>query len=210
MLYEHRVFLREYVRHFQTTGSIAPSSRWLAAALARFVVPGERPLRIVEVGPGTGAVTRAIARRLGPQDQLLLVELNARFVEHLRERFARDPVLRRVAGQTEVLHAAVQDLPQDRSHDLVISGLPLNNFTPCLVERLLECMAALLRPGGTLSFFEYVAIRKLRAMVAGGADRARLRAIGSILSRTFEQHEIRRDLVLGNLPPAWVHHLRFG
>lgn len=209
MLHEHRVFLREYVRHFQTTGSIVPSSRRLAAALARFVVAGERPLRIMEVGPGTGAVTRAIARRLGPQDQLLLVELNARFVEHLRERFARDPVLRRVTGQTEVLHGAVQDLPQDRSYDLVISGLPLNNFTPELVDRLLKCMAGLLRPGGTLSFFEYVAIRKLRAMVAGGEDRARLRAIGSILSRMFQQHEIRRDLVLGNLPPAWVHHLRF-
>lgn len=209
MLHEHRVFLREYVRHFHTTGSLVPSSRWLAHALARNVVPGERPLRVAEVGPGTGAVTVVIARRLGPHDRLDLVELNPRFVEHLRERLQRDRALRAVADRTQVIHAAVQDLPRDHSYDLVISGLPLNNFSAELVERLLAAMAGLLRPGGILSFFEYVAIRKLRAMVAGRADRARLRAIERILRTTLQAHEVRRELVLRNVPPAWVHHVRF-
>jgi phospholipid N-methyltransferase len=209
MLHEHRLFLREYARHFHTTGSLVPSSRWLAAALASYVVPGEQPLRIVEVGPGTGAVTRAIARRLGPHDQLDLVELNPRFAEHLRECLTRDPVLRPIADRTRVIQAAVQELPQDRQYHLVISGLPLNNFAAELVEQLLNSLAGLLRPGGTLSFFQYVAIRKLRALVGGRADRARLRAIGMLLQRTLQAHAVRRDLVLRNLPPAWVHHLRF-
>jgi phospholipid N-methyltransferase len=209
MLREHRVFLREYLRHFHATGSLVPSSRWLAAALARHVVPGVGPLRIIEVGPGTGAVTTVIARRMGPHDQLDLVELNPRFVAHLRERLARDPTLRHAAGRIQVIQGSVEDLAADHSYDLVISGLPLNNFSPELVERLLRTMAGLLRRGGTLSFFQYVAIRKLRAVVGGRADRARLRAIEELLEAALRAHQVHRDLVWWNLPPAWVHHLRF-
>src|SRR5262245_8969318 len=92
---EYRVFFREFRRNFQTTGAIAPSGRRLAKALARFVSErrnGER--RILEVGPGTGAVTRAIVAAMGPADRLDLVELNDTFVDVLRRRFETDPAFR--------------------------------------------------------------------------------------------------------------------
>ena len=61
----------------------------------------------------------------------------------------------------------MEDLPADEPYDLIISGLPLNNFSVADVERILEVMHRLLRPGGTLSFFEYIAIRPARALVSG-------------------------------------------
>jgi hypothetical protein len=69
-------------------------------------------------------------------------------------------------------------------------------------------MQRLLAPGGVLSFFEYVAIRRVKAVVSSRDDRDRLRGIGAILSGLFREAEIRRDMVLLNVPPAWVHHLR--
>ena len=87
-LSEYRLFFREFRTNYHTTGAILPSGRSLARALARFVAEQPAgPRRILEVGPGTGAVTSRIVAALGPEDQLDLVELNDRFVERLRDRF---------------------------------------------------------------------------------------------------------------------------
>jgi len=123
-LSEYRLFLREFVRNFHTTGAVLPSGRWLAAALARYVGNGLGPKRILEVGPGTGAVTQKIVAALGNEDYLDLVELNDSFVHQLRERFRSDPGFQPVAERARVLHCAVQELPPEASYDLIISGLP--------------------------------------------------------------------------------------
>ena len=208
-LYDHRVFWRQFREHFHTTGSLAPSSRVLGRALARFVGQAGQPQRILEVGPGTGAVTASIVRRLGPADRLDLVELNERFVHRLNERFASEQPFRNVAQCSRVLHENIEHLKADEPYDLVISGLPLNNFAVADVERILATFERLLRPGGTLSFFEYFAIRRARAIVSNRTQRERLSGIGRTIERVLGPHQIGRELVWPNLPPACVHHVRW-
>jgi phosphatidylethanolamine/phosphatidyl-N-methylethanolamine N-methyltransferase len=203
------LFFRQFLTNYRTTGAILPSGRFLAAALARFVGDGDAGARrILEVGPGTGSVTRRIAEAMGPQDQLDVVELNESFIRCLRDRLQTDESFRCVADRTRVLHCPVQELPRDGAYDLIISGLPLNNFSVSEVERVLETLAGLLKPGGTLSFFQYIAIRRLHALISGPAERARLRGVGQALEALLREHEIRRDWVWPNIPPAWVHHVR--
>ncbi|MEX0676160.1 MAG: methyltransferase domain-containing protein [Pirellulales bacterium] len=209
LLHDHRVFWRQFRERYHTTGAIAPSSRFLGRALARFV--GSRPeggQKVLEVGPGTGAVTAEIARRMRNNDALDLIELNAQFVRRLNERFAAEEPFRALADRSRVLHGRLEDLPRNGQYDLIISGLPLNNFSVSDVEHILEAFRELLRPGGVLSFFEYVAIRPARALVSGPAERARLRGIARALAGLLGPHEIKRDCVWPNLPPAWVHHVR--
>lgn len=206
---EHTLFFREFLRNFHTTGAVLPSGRFLAAALAHFV--GEKsaePRRILEVGPGTGAVTRHIIARMGPADRIDLVELNDTFVEQLQRRFAAEPAFQRVAGLARVLHCPIEDLPRDERYDLIVSGLPLNNFAVADVERILSALTELLASEGTLSFFEYIAVRSARAIVSGPTERTRLRGIGKALRNVLDGREIRRDAVWLNVPPAWVHHVR--
>jgi len=208
MLNDHRLFFRQFRENFHTTGSIAPSSRWLARALARYV-PGDRSgRRILEVGPGTGAVTRWIVPALGTHGAIDLVEMNGEFVARLRHRFASEPDFRAVNGRVRILHQAVEELPSAGGYDAIVSGLPLNNFSGELVERLLGTLVGLLAPGGTLSFFEYVAVRPAKLLVSRGSERARLREIGGHLGRLLARHEFKRECVVRNLPPAWVHHVR--
>jgi hypothetical protein len=45
--------------------------------------------------------------------------------------------------------------------------------------------------------------------VSGSADRQRLRAISAILDETLTGREFKRDWIWPNVPPAWVHHVRF-
>lgn len=206
-----RLFFREFRQTYRTTGAIAPSGRKLARALARFVPPpGGATIarRILEVGPGTGAVTRAVIDALGPIDALDLVELNDRFVARLRERLATDATFQRVAARTRLFHQSVEELPPEPKYDVIVSGLPLNNFSVELVDRLLAALTSRLAPGGSLSFFEYVWIRNLKAAVSGREERTRLSTIGRTINGLLERHEFHRDLIWSNVPPAWVHHIR--
>jgi phospholipid N-methyltransferase len=208
---DYRVFWQQFRRAYYSTGAVLPSGRALAAALAHFVRAGagSGPRRILEVGPGTGAVTGRIIRDMRRDDRLTLVERNEHFVKRLRERIAADPSLNGAAERLAIVHASVEELPEDEPYDVIVSGLPLNNFTAELVEQILGKMRRLLAPGGTLSFFEYVAIRRFKAAVSRRADRERVREIGRVLGNVTRQHEIRRDCVWANVPPAWVHHVRF-
>lgn len=208
-LSELRVFFGEFRRHFHTTGAIMPSGRFLAAALARFVAQQPNgPRRILEVGPGTGAVTRHIVAAMAPQDQLDLVELNEAFVRSLEQRFQQEPAFHAVAARARVLHSAVEDLPADQHYDVIVSGLPLNNFSAELVESILASLTGRLANGGTLSFFEYIAVRTMRGAISSKGERQRLRGIGRAMHAVLDKHEIRRDAVLLNVLPAWVHHVR--
>ncbi len=208
LLHDHRVFWREFRHQFHTTGAVMPSGRFLGRALARYV--GKQPggQRILEVGPGTGAVTSHIVRKLRPDDRLDLVELNPQFVDRLKERFASEPAFQAVAGQKRILHQSVESLSPDEPYDLIVSGLPLNNFSVEDVRSILAVLVRLLPPAGMLSFFQYIAIRPARALVSGPVERARLRGIGEALGELLGPHEIRRDWVWPNIPPAWVHHVR--
>jgi phospholipid N-methyltransferase len=218
---DYRVFWQQFRSAYHTTGAVLPSGKALAAALAHFVRNGEAasaaggtsaaPLRrILEVGPGTGAVTGRILRDMGPGDHLVLVERNEQFVARLRERLADDSQFSGLAGRVTIVHASVEDLPEDQPFQAIISGLPLNNFSADTVQRILDKTRRLLAPGGTLSFFEYIAIRRFKAALSSRTDRERVRGVARVLDQVLQQNEIRRDAVWANVPPAWVHHVRFG
>lgn len=207
-LAERRVFFREFRRNFRTTGALLPSSRWLAIALTRFVNPWGPPKRILEAGPGTGAVTRSILASMGSRDELDLVEWNRAFVDRLNYRFSAHPLFRAAATRCRVLHDKVENLPQEEAYDIIVSGLPLNNFEPRDVDHILGTFERLLKPGGIVSFFEYTYVRPARALISKPPERERLKGISRLLRLWLTRHEIARDLILANIPPAWVHHVK--
>lgn len=222
---EVRTFLNEYRTNFKHTGAVMPSGATLGRALSRFVREREPAaltaqrraagedcsgLRILEVGPGTGAVTRHIAAALRPGDCLDLCELNPTFCDVLRGRLADERPFCDVSAQVRIFHKPIEELPEETQYDLIISGLPLNNFNVAEVEHILGLFERLLKPSGTLSFFEYIGIRKMRALVSTGSGRERLRGIGRAMDGILQRGEIHRDRIWPNVPPAYVHHVRFG
>jgi phospholipid N-methyltransferase len=205
---DHFAFLRQFRETFETTGALAPSSRFLARAMTRPIAGRSRPARILEIGPGTGAVTRRIVRLLGPDDHFELVELNSEFVKILNRRFQEESDFRAVADRTSLHQCPIQEFAAAEPFDFIVSGLPLNNFPPALVEDIFGVYFRLLAPGGVLSYFEYMYVRPLRRLVSKEPERQRLRHLDGVLLPRLGQHRIRRDWVFANLPPAWVQHLQ--
>lgn len=206
---ECRAFFREFRQQYRNTGSILPSSRWLARALTAEIRKAPGPKRILEVGPGTGPVTAEILRRLRPGDRLDIVEINERFVAVLGQRFEKEPLFRSRRGQVRLLHAPLQEVPGEAAYDFLVSGLPLNNFPVFLVRAVFQAYQRLLKPGGVLSYFEYAWIRPLKMALVRGRERKRLLCVGRLVERQIRAYQFREDLVCWNVPPAVARHLRF-
>jgi phospholipid N-methyltransferase len=195
-------------RHF-TTGSILPSSRALARALVSEFRKRGGPATVLEVGPGTGAVTAEILRRLRPGDRLDIVEINEQFIEVLKRRFDEEPLFRGRRSQVNLMHAPLQEVPGSGCYDFMISGLPLNNFPMALVRDIFRSYQRLLRAGGILSYFEYLWIRPMKRTLVGAGEKQRLHVLTRFLERKIAAAQFREDWVFFNVPPAVARHFRF-
>ncbi|MFE9117855.1 class I SAM-dependent methyltransferase [Streptomyces sp. NPDC007172] len=204
-------FLREAARTFGTTGAVAPSSRHLADRLAAPMWPSamvRRPAAVLEVGAGTGPVTRALAALTGPADRLDAVEINPRFVRVLRDALRTDPVMAAAADRIRILSGSITELRLDREYDVIVSCLPFTNFQPEQVRLILDRYLSVLVPGGHLTFFAYLGTHVVRTTFSSRAEAARHREVTAVINEFARRHGGRQSVVWRNLPPARVWHLR--
>jgi phosphatidylethanolamine/phosphatidyl-N-methylethanolamine N-methyltransferase len=85
-------FIRSWMAKPLVTGAVVPSGRPLARAMAKFVDPNV-PGQVIELGPGTGAVTAALVERGIEPSRMVLVEFNPTFCRLLRTRYPEATIL---------------------------------------------------------------------------------------------------------------------
>lgn len=187
-LREHLLLFGRFLRHPRTVGAIAPSSR----ALARRMLEGldlSGPVKVIELGSGTGSFTAEIVRRLGPASRFLAIDLEPAFVSQIRARW---PTVECVCASAETL----EELARDRDLvpiDHIVSGLPFASLPIETTARVLTAINRTLRPGGTFTTFQYLHAYLLPA--AGAFRHQATTALGAPPSKGF---------VLRNIPPAFV------
>jgi phosphatidylethanolamine/phosphatidyl-N-methylethanolamine N-methyltransferase len=180
------LFLQEWFANPQRTGAVVPSSRKLAAAMARWLPP-DPDSYVLELGPGTGAVTQALLEHGLRQERLVAIERNSKLARLLRERFPRAHIITGDAWQLdELLHHRHKPI---RRVGAVISSLPLLNFTPEQAEALADKIRTVLDPQGTWVQYSYrIHNRRTRG--------------------TSRFHLLASRIVWFNLPPARVNVYR--
>jgi len=168
------------------------------------------PATVLEVGAGTGRITEEIVRHLSDGDRLDVYEIDCRMAEVLRKRIDVDDCFRGSGANVRVFQAPVEEIDPDDRYDFVISCLPFTNFRPEKVRHIFELYRAVLAPGGTCSFYEYVLVRRAAGIITGTASkRRRFRDVSRVVRDYVDRYGFAHDLVLMNLPPAAVHHIRF-
>jgi phospholipid N-methyltransferase len=204
-------FLRQVFRDYHHVGAIAPSSRALARALAKPLQsrPHGTQMNILEVGPGTGALTRGIFENMKPGDRLTLCEINEDFVRILQNRFETDPEFAVWKNHSRIVCAPIEDLPAEERYHHIVSGLPFNNFPAATVCSILDKYRQILVEGGTVNFFEYVAIRHMKRPICSKAEKQRIDEVEKVLSEYIGRYQVSVQLVLLNIPPAWARTLIF-
>lgn len=178
-LVERMRFLLRVLNNPRKIGAVAPSSAALGRAMAAQIPAGGGA--ILELGPGTGAITRAILAHGIAPERLTAIEYDSDFASLVKARFPRVNVVRgdafdltRTLGHTEPFAA-------------ILSGLPLLNFPTEQRTQLLTQVLARLAPGAPFIQFSY----GLKPSVPA--------PVGATVSQAAR--------VLLNLPPArvWVY-----
>jgi phospholipid N-methyltransferase len=180
---EFRSFLRCWIDDPRAVGAVAPSGRALARLMTAQLRPGAR---VLELGPGTGTVTRAILDRgVLPRD-LYLLERSPRFAAMLGESFPDATV---VLGDATHEHAMLA--PLSGTFDFVVSGLPLVLFSATQKRTLLGRAFELLSEAGSLYQFTYGLRCPIRRNLLADSGLAASR-IGTVAL---------------NVPPAFVYRI---
>ncbi|MGW1374171.1 class I SAM-dependent methyltransferase [Streptomyces sp. NPDC002446] len=201
--------MAESIRNHRTVGSIAPSSKSLANLLADPLLErAPRNSDVLEVGAGTGSVTRVLLPWMPRGSRLDIVEANAHFAAHLRRLVRGHPNLLEKQEQVRVHDVFVEQLATDRRYDVIVSGLPFANFSPRQVEDIMGRYLELLRPGGTLTYFSYCGSRWVRTLLASRPEARRQRGVKDLLNQYHQKYAVGCWTVWGNLPPAKVWQLR--
>ena len=143
-------FLRALIARPKNIGAIFPSSPALAEAIARQIDP-KMPGPVLELGPGTGVVTKAILARGIAPERLTLVEFDEDFARHNAARF---PDVSVIQGDAFALSKTLG--PRfTQPFAAIISGLPLLNFPVQMRRRLVDGALERLAPGAPFVQFSY-------------------------------------------------------
>lgn len=181
------LFLGKFLREGTRIASLAPSSPWLSRATVRNV-DWDKARVIVELGAGTGPITRVLAEKAKPDTRVLVIERDADFSKLLRERFGALTNFEVIEGDCRELAGMLADRGIARA-DHVISGLPVPSFPKDLQRDLFRVVKAVLAPGGS-----YNQITELALVYKG------------LYQRYFE--DVRFVFEPRNLPPAGAYHCR--
>jgi phosphatidylethanolamine/phosphatidyl-N-methylethanolamine N-methyltransferase len=175
------LFLKRFLQRPFQIASIMPSSKVLVERVAD-KIDFENTRVIAEYGPGEGVHSREIARRMGPDSQLLLFEVDAAFSRDLRRQFADDP-------RVHVINQDAAGLPQEMRRlgipqcDYIISGIPFSILNIDKKLSLLKKTHEALAPGGSFIIYQVTNELKQHATL-------------------FEEAE--SEYVLQNIPPMFL------
>ena len=177
---EGELFFRQWLRSPKSMGSVIPSSRYLARALAAEVAwePGQF---IVELGGGTGAITQGLIERGIPRENLVVIELDSSLYGYLRDRLPGCLVIQGDATRVDeiLVRHGVGEI------GTVVSGLPMVGMPFAFQRAIIDKGFEIVRPGGFMLQYSYSPLAPVPAKKLG---------IEARIAR----------FVLLNVPPAFV------
>jgi phosphatidylethanolamine/phosphatidyl-N-methylethanolamine N-methyltransferase len=143
-------FLRSWIEKPLHMGAVMPSGRVLARTMAQYV-DNKSSGPVVELGPGTGAITSALIEHGVDQKRLVLVEYNPGFCALLRDRYPQATV---VQGDAYALRDTLWKV-LGKPASAVVSGLPLVTKPMLTRLKLIREAFVALAPGAPFVQFTY-------------------------------------------------------
>jgi phosphatidylethanolamine/phosphatidyl-N-methylethanolamine N-methyltransferase len=179
-------FFRGMMKGPKTVGAIMPTSSYTAKRMVSVITP-QSGLPVLELGPGTGVITKAILARGIPAEKLVSIEYSTPFFDHLVESF---PGVNFINGDAFDLDKTLGPLAGQK-FDTIISGIPLLNFPMHVRVKLLESLLDRVPPGRPVVQFSY------------GPK-------SPIIAQPDRYHVQHFDFVIRNIPPAQIWLYRRG
>ena len=176
-------FFKGWRSNMKAVGSIVPTSGITARRMASVVNPLSG-LPVLELGPGTGVITKAILQKGVQPQNLVSVEFSTDFFQHLVKAY---PGVDFINGDAFDLEKTLGP-HKDQTFDSVISAVPLLNFPMHRRVSLIEDLLSRIPVGRPVVQISYGPLSPVVAMP--------------------DRYQISHyDFVVRNIPPAqlWVY-----
>jgi phospholipid N-methyltransferase len=162
------LFFKRFLKRPFQIASIVPSSKALVERVSD-KIDFDRARVIAEYGPGEGVHSREIARRMRPDCQLLLFEIDAAFSRDLRRQFSDDARVHVINDNAAHLQRELQDRGIDAC-DYIVSGIPFSILQIDKKRDLLQQTHDALVPGGRFIIYQVTNELKQHAKIFEHAE----------------------------------------
>ena len=178
------LFIKEALKNYKTSGTIVPSSRFLATKMLKKINFSSAKL-IIELGPGNGAFTKEILKKIKPETTLVCFEINDIFFEELSQ--INHPQLKVIKASAEFLDIELEKLGFKEA-DYIISSIPLSILPKPLSKIILNQSFKVLKKSGSFIQFQY-SLNYYQE-----------------LKNIFSKQNISLAFEIINFPPAFVYY----
>lgn len=174
-----------FIKNIKQVGAVAPSSRFLAQKMANVLDEEikrkpDQSFNMLELGSGTGSMSRHIHNHMRDRDHLDMVEIEKPLYKQLKKKF-------KDAGNVSVHNEDYLNFQGNAPYDIIFSSLPYEGIPNDQTEDIWEKKLDDCKSGGRITYFKYLNFKNFRC--------------------DFEEHVVdqlkeRQHLVWLNLPPA--------
>jgi len=146
-------FFLAFLRHPMQVSSVIPTSQVSVREILKKIDGSQRRV-LVEYGPGTGVVSKALLKpgKLTNDSLVILIEKTKELADALREELKHDPRVRVVNDSAENVRAILQ-AQGETSADYILCSIPLSIMPESVRDRILSETRALLKPDGQFVVF---------------------------------------------------------
>lgn len=203
---EHYVtFFKGIVRNPSQVGAVTPASVFVAHEITSPIrnYPKDTPLRVLEVGGGSGIFTTAIEAALADHSgdyTVDVVEIDPEYCAVLEERFKSN---KHIAIHCE----NILNFNADEPYHIIVSSLPFNTLDTNLVRHILQKYQQLVVSGGSISFVEHMWFPSLTELLKRGEDKKDFRTRRALIKEFRESYPHDVVSVYANISPMYVYHL---
>lgn len=178
-------FFKVAVKNLKTSGTIAPSSRFLAKRMLKSIDFSTSKV-LVELGPGNGAITNQILKEMAPDAHLICFEVNDDFYQHLTK--INHPQLTVLKVSAEHIDEELKKRGFSKACH-IISSLPLTIIPNMVSDAILKNALSCLELKGTFIQYQYslTYFKQLKSVF---------------------KDSISLDFELLNVPPAFVYRCK--
>ncbi|MEL7833740.1 class I SAM-dependent methyltransferase [Fodinibius sp. Rm-B-1B1-1] len=184
---EHLLY---FLKDLKRVGAVAPSSKFLAKDLVaqlqnKLADSNCAPLNILEVGAGTGSLTKQIAKQLRPQDSLDIVEIHKKFYQIIGSKY-------RLNNNIRIHHADILNFHPQKKYDFIFSSLPYENMPEEITKQIWEKKLSLCSSEAYISYFKYLKFRNFKS---------------DFEEKIVNSFKHDKKIVFLNIPPAKIYTL---
>ena len=209
-LSKESIFLTEGFKNIRGVGTVCSTSRFAAKAMVPEIGLHDEPKVIVELGVGTGSVTKEILKHLRPKDLYIGIEANDKFLEVCRDGLCAGNPRTEKAEQSSYdgdknlsvnfEHGLAQNIQEIlkkygvKEVDEIICTIPFRILPKHDTKEILQNIKKLLKKNGHFTFIRYLWAPENKEVFKELSDFA----------------VVDKKIIVRNIPPAEVIKMRRG